>query len=192
MVVLLTACGGDDAIDDGGSTSNGGGGGAGGATSSSVGGEAGGGGGVSCGFGAPEMTGPIEGLQDSYLAGDPIDIGVPVDEDTARVIVGIYEVGSTLYLGGTAEETSGATTQPLSLFAGVVDGATGEFYLSVELCSTSVCTPPFVRNTYQRADGTLAALDAGETYAQSREDVGGDGAPETCPSTIPIQSFLID
>ena len=138
------------------------------------------------------MTGPIQGLQASYPAGDPIEIGVPVDEDTARVIVGIYEVGSTLYLGGTAEDTAGSTTQTLSFFAGVAGGAVGTFYLSVELCSTSVCTTPFVRNTYQRADRTQPMLDPGETYAQTREFVGGDAMTLTCSSPIPIQSFQID
>ena len=70
-------------------------------------GSGGSGGGASCdGAGKPEMTGPISGLAVSYAAGDPIDIGVPVDEDTLRVTVGVYEVGSTLYLGGTAEDSS--------------------------------------------------------------------------------------
>lgn len=140
--------------------------------------------------GTPEMTGPVTGLQGSYAAGDAIDVGVPVDEDTARVIVGIYEVGSELYLGGTAEDVDGPTTATLSFFAGVAGGETGEFYLSIELCSTSVCTPPFVRNTYDRVDRT-ALLGDGETYVQTRELVGGDGTPEACETEIPIQSFLI-
>lgn len=144
------------------------------------------------GAGRPEMTGPITGLEPSYAAGDPIDIGVPVDEDTARVIVGIYEVGSKLYLGGTAEDAAGPTTRTLSFFAGVAGGKTGTFYLAIELCSTSVCTPPFVRNTYQRADRTAPMLTPGETYAHTREFVGSPAMPETCPSTIPIQSFTIE
>lgn len=142
--------------------------------------------------GRPEMTGPITGLQPSYLAGDPIDVGVPVDEDTARVIVGVYEVGSTLYLGGTAEDAAGPTTRPLSFFAGVAGGKTGTFYLAIELCSTSVCTSPFTRNTYQRADRTAPMLAPGETYAHTREFVGGPAMTETCPSTIAIQSFTIE
>jgi hypothetical protein len=141
------------------------------------------------GAGKPEMTGPIVGLEESYLAGDPIDVGIPIDEDTARVIVGIYEVGTVLYLGGTAEDASSTTAQ-LSFFAGVADGETGTFYLSVELCSTAVCTSPFVRNTYQRADREVP-LTSGETYEQTRENVGGPADPRTCPTDIPIQSFEI-
>jgi hypothetical protein len=94
-------------------------------------GAGGSGGGSSCdGAGKPEMTGPITGLAASYPAGDPIDIGVPVDEDTRRVTVGVYEVGSTLYLGGTGEDASPGSTRSLSLFAGVADGATGTFWSS--------------------------------------------------------------
>ncbi len=183
LVVALAACG-----DDGGE--EGGGGEAAGATTGGDG--AGGAGDESCDeSGKPEMTGPIEGLQAGYAAGDPIDIGVPVDEDTARVIVGVYEVGTALYLGGTAEDTSGSTTQPLSLFAGVAGGATGTFYIAVELCSTEICTTPFIRNTYQRADRTLPMLDTGETYTQTREYVGSPAMTLACPSTIPIQSFEI-
>lgn len=141
--------------------------------------------------GKPEMTGPITGLQPSYLAGDPMDVGVPIDEDTSRVIVGIYEVGSELYLGGTAEDFTGPTVATLSFFAGVADGETGEFYLSVELCSTETCTTPFVRNTYQRADRTIP-LAAGELYTQTRENVGTPAMPETCATDIAIQSFTID
>ncbi|WP_236515242.1 hypothetical protein [Sandaracinus amylolyticus] len=139
--------------------------------------------------GYPEMTGPITGLAESYQAGDPIDIQVPVDEDTRRVVVGIYEVGTTLYLGGTAEDVSSSTAQ-LSFFAGVADGATGTFYLSIELCSTEVCTPPHVRNTYQRGDRTIP-LASGEVYTQTREHVGGEAMTEVCPTAIPIQSFAI-
>ncbi len=142
--------------------------------------------------GKPELTGAISGLVASYSPGDPIDISVPVDQDTARVIVGVYEVGSTLYLGGTAEDVAPSSTATLSLFAGVAGGKTGTFYLSVELCSTSVCTTPFVRNTYQRADRT-APRAAGETYVQTRENVGGGPASsETCPSSIPVQTFSIE
>lgn len=194
-VLFLVACG-----DDGGS------GGAGGSSSTSsgdggtsastpdagAGGDVGSGGGTCDEPGKPEMTGPIQGLEESYAAGDAIDVGVPVDEDTKRVIVGIYEVGSALYLGGTAEDTSGPTTQALSFFAGVEDGEVGEFYLAIELCSTSVCTTPFTRNTYQRSDRTAAALAAGETYTQTREYVGGDGTPNVCPTDIPIQGFFIE
>ena len=35
-------------------------------------------------------------------------------------------------------------------------------------------------------------LANGETYQQTREDIGGDTMPEICPSTIPVQSFLIE
>ncbi len=143
------------------------------------------------GDGRPELTGPIIGLQPSYLAGDPIDISVPVDADTARVIVGIYEVGSTLYLGGTAEEAAGASSTNLSFFAGVAGGEIGTFYLAVELCSTSVCTTPFVRNTYDRVDRTAPSLAAGETYQATKENVGSAADVETCPSDVPIQSFEI-
>jgi len=180
LALGLVACG-----DDSGS--------GGGGTSESGSSQSSGSGNAACdGAGKPEMTGPIQGLEPSYPAGDPIDVGVPVDEDTARVIVGIYEVGSNLYLGGTAEDTAGPTTQAMSFFAGVAGGEIGEFYLAVELCSTSVCTTPFVRNTYQRVDRTLPMLEAGETYEQTREFVGGDGTPLMCPSTIPVQSFLIE
>lgn len=193
VAAFLCACGDDGGSDD--DTTDGGGAGTseGGSGTGAVGGA--GGAGTSCGDepGKPEMTGPITGLQPSYIAGDPVEISVPVDEDTARVIVGIYEVGSVLYVGGTAEDTSGATSQSLSLFAGVADGEVGEFYIAVELCSTSVCTTPFVRNTYQREDRTLPMLTAGETYIQTREFVGGDdGNPFTCPTSIPIQSFMIE
>lgn len=140
--------------------------------------------------GRPELTGPITGLKASYAAGDPINIAVPVDADTARVIVGVYEVGSTLYLGGTAEDVGASSSRTLSFYAGVAGGAVGTFYLSVELCSTSVCTTPFVRNTYQRADRTAPAMN-GETYAQTRENVGGATVAESCASTIPIQTFRI-
>lgn len=147
---------------------------------------------VGCdGTGKPELTEPIAGLQASYGAGDPIEVIVAVDEDTARVTVGVYEVGSTLYLGGTAQDVAPSSTVTLDLFAGVVDGATGEFYVSIELCSTSTCTTPVLRNTYQRADRT-APLGVDETYVQTRESIGGDETEETCPSSIPIQTFLIE
>ena len=176
-MAALAACGDDSS--SGGSAS-------GGASSGGA------GGGPSCdGDGRPELTGPISGLMPSYVAGDPIDIAVPVDADTARVIVGIYEVGSTLYLGGTAEEASGASTVNLSFFAGVKDGETGTFYLEVELCSTSVCTTPFVRNTYDRADRTAPMLAPDEKYQATKEYVGGPADVEVCPSDIPIQSFEI-
>lgn len=141
--------------------------------------------------GTPELTGPITGLAASYAPGDPIDIGVPVDQDTARVIVGVYEIGSMLYLGGTAEDVTASSTANLSLFAGVKNGKTGRFYLSVELCSTRVCTTPFVRNTYQRADRSAPRM-FGESYVQTRENVGGPAASQTCPSSIPVQSFAIE
>lgn len=175
VAVACVACG-DETADGAGDDDGGGGSGA----------------GPSCDpAGKPEMTGPITGLAASYAAGDPIDVAVPVDEDTMRVAVGVYEVGSKLYLGGTAEDTSPGSTQPLSLFAGVKGGETGTFYLSVLLCSTSVCTTPMVRNTYQRTDQTAPALASGETYEQYRENVGDNDLFETCPSTIPIQSFVI-
>ncbi len=188
VLLLLSACG------DDGEGSGGGGGDDDGTTTSTDASTSSGAGGDSCDVaGKPEITGPIQGLQSSYAAGDPIDITVPVDADTARVIVGVYEVGSELYLGGTAEDTMGASSQSLSFFAGVAGGETGTFYLAFELCSTSVCTPPFLRNTYQRADRTLSPLDAGETYVQTWEDVGGGPAiPHACPSPIPIQSFEIN
>jgi hypothetical protein len=141
--------------------------------------------------GKPEMTGPIGGLAASYGRGDPMDVVVPVDEDTQRVIVGIYEVGTMLYLGGTAEDVTPSSSAPLSLFAGVAGGKRGMFYLAVELCSTQVCTTPFVRNTYQRAD-RFAPLAPGELYVQTREFVGGPAMPEACPTAIPIQTFTID
>lgn len=56
--------------------------------------------------GVPELTGPLSGLRASYAAGEAMEVGVSVDEDTARVIVGIYEVGSSLYLGGNAEDVA--------------------------------------------------------------------------------------
>lgn len=142
------------------------------------------------GAGKPELTGPITGLAASYSAGDPINIQVPVDQDTARVIVGVYEVGSMLYLGGSAEDVAPSSSAALSLFAGVKDGQKGTFYLSVELCSTRICTPPFIRNTYQRADRSAPRM-AGESYVQKRENVGGPAAAQTCPSSIPVQSFSI-
>jgi hypothetical protein len=143
------------------------------------------------GTGKPELTGPITGLKASYLQGDPIDVSVPVDQDTARVIIGIYEAGSALYLGGTAKDVAASSTATLSMFAGVKNGNTGTFYLSVELCSTSVCTTPFIRNTYQRADRTAPPALA-ETYVQTRERVGGGPAiPETCRTSIPVQTFRI-
>lgn len=143
------------------------------------------------GTGKPELTGPITGLQPSYGAGDPIDIGVSVDEDTQRVIVGVYAEGSELYLGGTAEDVAASSTTQLSLFAGVVNGETGTFYLAIELCSTEICTLPFVRNTYQRADRT-SDFESGETYEQTRENVGDTDLVEVCPTDIAIQSFEIE
>ena len=118
-------------------------------------------------------------------------VTVTHDADTARVLVGIYEVGSALYLGGTAEEAGSGSTS-LDFFAGVANGEVGTFYLSVELCSTSVCTTPFVRNTYDRVDRFAPALAAGETYLQTTENVGGPANTRTCPSDIPIQSFEIN
>lgn len=182
LFAFCLACGDDGASSgiDGSSTGSGGDDGA------------GAGGGASCDEpGKPELTGPISGLQASYLAGDPIDVSVPHDADTARVIVGVYEVGSALYLGGTAEE-AGAGATNLSLYAGVANGEVGTFYLSVELCSTSLCTTPFVRNTYDRADRFAPTLAAGETYLQTTENVGTPANTRTCPSDIPIQSFDIN
>lgn len=140
--------------------------------------------------GVPQMTGPITGLGASYTAGDPMTIGVPVDADTVRVSAGIYEVGSNLYLGGAAEDGA-AGTVTLELFAGVRDGATGTFYIAVELCSTSICTVPTIRTTYQRLD-RMAPHSAGETYTHMRENVGGTPFTETCTTSIPVQTFEID
>jgi len=140
--------------------------------------------------GVPELTGPIAGLSASYGAGDPIHVSVPVDADTARVIVGVYEVGTTLYVAGTAMDVASSSSADLMLYAGVAGGATGTFYLSVELCSTSVCTTPFVRNTFQRADRTDPTL-SGESYVATRENVGGAAMTTACTTTIPIQSFTI-
>jgi len=138
----------------------------------------------------PEMTGPISGLKSSYQAGDDIDVSVPIDEDTARVTVGLYEEGSERYLGGSAADVSPGSTAQLSLYAGV-EGESGTFYLSIELCSTEVCTAPFVRNTYQRADRAIPFEDD-ETYEATRENVGGMDLVEACPSSIAIQSFTIE
>jgi hypothetical protein len=180
LFTFCLACG-----DDGSSSGNGG-------SSSGTGGEGGAGGGGSCDEpGKPELTGPITGLSASYAAGDPVDVSVPHDADTARVIVGIYEVGSALYLGGTAEEAGSGSTN-LSFFAGVMNGEVGTFYLSVELCSTSLCTTPFVRNTYDRVDRDAPTLAAAETYLQTTENVGTTANTRTCPSDIPIQSFDIN
>lgn len=140
--------------------------------------------------GVPEMTGPVLGLAATYIAGDPIHVSVPVDEDTARVIVGVYEVGSNLYLGGNAEEATPSSTVPVSLYAGVRDGETGTFFLSIELCSTSLCTPPFIRNTYDRADREAPPI-SGERYQATNEYVGGDAMTQRCPTAIGIQSFEI-
>ncbi|MCA9669510.1 MAG: hypothetical protein KC503_28140 [Myxococcales bacterium] len=140
--------------------------------------------------GVPEMTGPIAGLGSDYAAGDPMTVSVPVDEDTRRVIVGIYEVGSNAYLGGTADDAAPSSVKTLDFRAGVVGGAVGTYYLSVELCSTSVCTTPFIRNTYQRADRT-ASFTSGETYTATNEHVGGPAMTESCPTAIPIQTFQI-
>ena len=117
-----------------------------------------------------------------------MSIGVPVDEDTARVTVGIYEVGTLRYLGGSAEDAAGGGTVTIDLFAG---GDTGSFYLAVELCSTSICTPPTIQNTYQRSDRT-APYSAGETYTHTRENVGGTPLTETCDTAIPVQIFEIN
>jgi hypothetical protein len=182
LFAFCLACGDDGSSAGGGGSSTGSGGG----------GDDGAGGGASCDEpGKPEITGPITGLEASYLAGDPIDVSVPHDADTARVIVGVYEVGSALYLGGTAEE-AGAGSTNLSFFAGVAGGEVGTFYLAVELCSASLCTSPFVRNTYDRADRDAPMLGAGETYLQTTENVGTPANTRTCPSDIPIQSFDIN
>lgn len=141
--------------------------------------------------GVPELTGPLSGLRASYVAGDPMQVAVPVDEDTARVIVGIYEVGSSLYLGGNAEDVAPSSTTTLDLFAGVRGGETGTFFISVELCSTSVCTTPFVRNTYDRVDRFDPSL-AGETYFATRENVGGPAMQMSCTTDIPMQAFDIE
>jgi hypothetical protein len=140
--------------------------------------------------GFPELTGAITGLNASYAAAAEIHVGVPVDEDTQRVIVGIYEAGSTLYLGGNAEDVAASSTANVMLYAGVVGGATGTFYLSVELCTTKVCTTPFVRNTYDRAD-RMVPFTAGEKYTETREHVGTTADRHSCPTTIPIQTFEI-
>jgi hypothetical protein len=177
LAVALFGCGDDTAT---GSTGDAGG--SGGTTSSA--------GGADCNEdGKPEMTGPITGLKASYQAGEAFEIGVPVDADTKRVIVGVYEVGSVLYVAGTAKEATSGTTN-LSLFAGVKDGEIGTFYISVELCSTSVCATPFVRNTYNRAD-TSADLAPSEKYVQTRENVGTPANRKTCPTDIEIQTFEI-
>lgn len=120
-----------------------------------------------------------------------MQVTVPVDEDTRRVIVGIYEVGSTLYLGGTANDVEPSSTASLDLYAGVRDGKTGTFYLSVELCSTTVCTSPMLRTTYQRAERT-SSLSDGETYLETREEVGGSTLPVDCLSDLQIQPFSIN
>lgn len=61
----------------------------------------------------------------------------------------------------------------------------------VEVCSTSLCTTPFVRNTYDRADRFDPSLD-GEAYIATRENVGTPAMQMSCATDIPMQAFEIE
>lgn len=142
------------------------------------------GGGTSCspGVGIPQLTGPPSGLAATYAAGATIDVVLPVDEDTRRATISIYEYGSTLTLGSAATEvTTGTAT--FSIPAGTAAAPSGTYYLQIDLCSTSLCASPLARNLYDR-------MGADTGYTETRTQTGA--GPEVCASTIPITTFAIE
>ncbi len=142
-------------------------------------------GGASCTStaGVPELTSALTGLAPSYASGDDITVSFSVDGDTRRARLAVYDYGSTtLLLQNWAEDVAPSSTVTATLTAGVVGGPSGTYYLTVELCSTSECNTPVVRNTYARA-GTDTA------YSETRLLSPGT---ESCAGSIPIAPFTID
>src|SRR5690606_20522039 len=107
---------------------------------------------------------------------------LPVDEDTRRATISIYEYGSTLMLGSAATEVS-SSTATLSLSAGTAAAPSGTYYVQVDLCSTSLCTSPLVTNSYER-------MGADTEYTETRRRPSM--SPEVCATGIPITTFTID
>ncbi len=133
--------------------------------------------------GMPELTGPLGGLSPSYAVGEPITVMLPVDTDTRRATVTIYDYDSSLMLGSVATEV-GSSTATLTLPAGTPGAAPpGTYYLQVDLCSTSLCTSPLARNIYDRTG------DETEYTATRRRT---SMSPEMCATGIPITTFTID
>lgn len=142
------------------------------------------GGGPTCspGVGIPQLTGALTGLSASYAAGATITVDLPVDADTRRAAVSIYQVGSSLTLGSAATEVSTGTAT-LSLAAGTAAAPAGTYYLQVDLCSTSLCASPLARNVYDRE-----GADTEYTETRTRTSM----PTEVCATTIPIATFTIE
>src|SRR5690349_9561970 len=134
------------------------------------------------GAGVPELAGPLVGLQPSYAAGSMITVSFPVDADTRRAEISLYQAGSTLFLGASAEDVAPSSTASLSMYAGTMAAPVGTYYLQVALCSTTLCTEPLVRNTY-------FMMGSGTGYQQKRTQSGK--VDEVCATGIPITTFTI-
>ena len=155
-----------------------------------MGGGGGGGGGTvdaGCLFntGMPQLTGPLTGISASYAKGGQMNVGVPVDADTKRATITIYDFNSPLQLGSSAMEVSPGTTTSIGILAGNAGSApTGTYYISIELCSTMLCTSPLQKNLHERKPLSSTA------YTETRT-ITGMGIVETCSTGIPIQTFQI-
>lgn len=166
----------------GGGTAGGSGG---GVAGGSGGGGGAGGAGAGCAFnvGMPQLTGPLTGIAASYAKGAQMNVGVPVDADTRRVTITIYDYNSPLQLGSAAMEVSPSTSTTIGIVAGITPPS-GTYYISVDLCSTMLCGSPLQRNLHEKKALSSTA------YTETRT-ISGMGIVETCSTGIPIQTFQI-
>ncbi len=133
----------------------------------------------------PQLTAGLGGIAASYAKGGQMMVSVPVDADTRRATITIYDYNSTLQLGSSALEVSPSSTATIPILAGNAGSApTGTYYISVELCSTSLCTTPLQKNLHERKA-------AGATVYTETRTITGMGVVETCSTGIPIQTFQI-
>jgi hypothetical protein len=131
----------------------------------------------------PELTGPLVGLAASYAAGSTITVGIPVDEDARRVQITLFEYGGRTMLGSSAADISPSGTASLEIAAGTLEAPPGNYFFEVDLCSTTLCTSPLERNSFDQQGSE-------SDYTQRRSRPGE--ANELCRSTIPITAFRIE
>ena len=132
----------------------------------------------------PQLTGALSGISASYAKGGAMTVSLPVDADTRRAQITIYDYNSPLQLGSSAAEVTPGSTATIYINAGTGTAPSGTYYVSVDLCSTSLCTTPLQRNLHERK-----ALSA-TAYTETRT-ISGMGIVETCTTGIPIQTFQI-
>ena len=103
------------------------------------------------GDGFPELTGSIT-TQGAVAPGDTLVAQVPVDADTGFVRLAVEDFAtSTSLVQNFADESAPSSTFEAELEIPIgTSAAPGTYYLTVDLCSVSICNNPFKRVTYER------------------------------------------